>query len=111
MEHESIPDSAITASSKLDQQYEGRNARLHFKGLPGRVAAWVALKTNELQWLQVTFGNWTKVDGVAIQGRHTIEQWVKTFTMSFSFDGLLFKDYHEQGQKKVSNSIEIFYST
>lgn len=111
MEDEVIPDSAIKASSKVNQQHEGRNARLHFKGGLGRVAAWAALENNELQWLQVTFGKWTKVAGVAIQGRHTVEQWVETFTISFSFDGLLFKDYREQGHKKVSNSIKVFYST
>ena len=108
MEDEVIPDSAITASSKVDQLHEARNARLHFKGGKGRVAAWVALGKNELQWLQVTFGNWTKVAGVAIQGRHNVKQWVKKFTISFSFDGLLFKDYREQGHKKVSNSVKVF---
>ena len=107
MEDEVIPNSAITASTEVDPQHRAPNARLHFKGGDGRVGAWAAGANDKLQWLQVSFGNWTKVAGVAIQGRHTVDQWVESFTISFSFDGLLFKDYQEQAQKKVVNIFHI----
>ena len=68
MESGQIPNSAITASSQLTPAYGPENARLHFKGTPGRLGAWILLRNDHGQWLQVDFGRETQVTGIATQG-------------------------------------------
>ena len=97
MENYNIPDWSIQASS-------------HFKGLKpsnGRLRSkhtcWAAAVNNAYQWFQVDFGNWTKVSGISTQGRNldSYQQWVKTYRVSYSYDGLLFADYKEGSNAKV----------
>ena len=90
LENHDISDSSITASS------EAHNYRAS-KGRLNRYGAWVANSHNRQQWFQVDFGNWTKVTGVAIQGRLSWPQWVKKFKLSYSSDGVFFNDYKEGG--------------
>lgn len=103
MEEEVIPDSAITASSEFDFKHQAFNARLHFQGRVDRFGSWSAKINDELQWLQIFLGNWSRVAGLSVQGKHIADQWVKTFSISHSYDGVLFKDYYEEGGKKVLN--------
>ena len=66
--------------------------------------AWSSLHLDEHQWLQVDFyGRYTRVTGVATQGRNSIDQWVTKYKLSFSEDGEDFQYYKEQGQIKVKN--------
>ena len=110
MQHEVIPDSSISASTELSNVLQARNARLHFQGGPGRIGAWTPYVSNRFQWLQVNFGNWSKVAGVAIQGKHAVAEWVKSFTISYSYGGVLFVDYRENDTNKVmvTSCIDIF---
>ena len=110
MEDEVIPDSAITASTEFDVAHQARNGRLHFQGGGGRLGSWSANISDNLQWLQINFGNWTKVAGLAIQGKHLTDQWVESFSISFSYDGVLFKDYSE-GSNKTVIVLDIFLLT
>lgn len=101
MQHETIPDSSITASTEFTIHLQARNARLHYEGGSGRIGAWTPNVNNKFQWLQVNLGDWSKVVGVAIQGKHDVSEWVKSFSISYSYDGVLFVDYRENGSKKV----------
>ena len=104
MQSGDIPDSAITASSSANAvSYAPSVGRLHFLSAgSGRYGSWAAGANNAQQWFQVDFGSWTKVKAVATQGRQDSNQWVKTFSMSYSYDGVFYKIVsNEQGLKKV----------
>jgi hypothetical protein len=100
MQNGRIPDSAIMASTEYNAASKAINGRLHFLLRSGRYGAWIA-KTNDIfQYLQVNFGDWTKVTRVAIQGRQDAAQWVKSFSLSYGYDPVFFKTY-KGGTKKV----------
>ena len=98
MQNGKIPDSAITASTEYNAQGSASNGRLH-SGI--NYGAWLAQKNDVYQYLQVNFGDWTKVTRVAIQGRMDSDQWVKSFSLSYGYDHVFFKDYKEGDVKKV----------
>ena len=49
----------------------------------------------------MNFGEWTKVTKVATQGRQDGAWWVKSYFLSYSYDGVFFEDYKEDGFVKV----------
>ena len=105
MESSEIPDDRISASSEWDPNHGPSNARLNFQPAGGKTGAWSA-KTNDVnQWLQVDFGDTKKVTAILTQGRAEHDQWVKTYTVSYSQDGIEFIDYTQNGQKKVSSPV------
>ena len=105
MESRKIPDDHISASSEWDPNHGPSNARLNFQPAGGKTGAWSA-KTNDVnQWLQVDFGDTKKVTAILTQGRAEHDQWVKTYTVSYSQDGIEFIDYTQNGQKKVSSPV------
>ncbi len=98
-----IQASQIKASSEYKPTTHGpNNARLFFIAQNGRTGSWTA-KTNDLnQWLQVDFQLQTVVVGISTQGREDCcRQWVKTYTLSYSIDGVSFSPYKHDGQVKV----------
>ena len=102
MQNGKIPDSAISASTEYNVQYKAINGRLYFLYRSGRIGAWAARTNDVYQYLQVNLGDWTKVSRVAIQGRTDSNQWVKSFSLSYGYDHVFFKDYKEGDSKKVS---------
>ena len=113
MQSGDIPDSAITASSSANAvSYAPSVGRLHFLSAgSGRYGSWAAGANNAQQWFQVDFGSWTKVTAVATQGRQDSNQWVKTFSMSYSYDGVFYKIVSdEQGLKKVRGMKKVLSS-
>ena len=103
MESGDVPDSAITASSSYNGNSLPPTGRLHFLSAgSGKYGSWIAQTNNVYQWFQVDFGSWTKISAVATQGRQDADQWVKTFSLSFSYDGVFFQTVNDQdGSKKV----------
>ena len=49
----------------------------------------------------MNFGERTKVTKVATQGRQDGAWWVKSYCLSYSYDGVFFEDYKEDGFVKV----------
>ena len=93
MENRAIPDAQITASSEWNSQHGASNGRLNFQAGGGRTGAWSA-KSNDLnQWLQVDLGHVTEVTGIKTQGRSDNNQWVTSYTVSYSNDGIHFAAY------------------
>ena len=93
MENRDLPDDQITASSEYDATHGPSNGRLNFKAGGGKTGAWSA-KTNDVhQWLQVDLGAKTEVTGIQIQGRQDADQWVTSFTISYSSDGTTYTSY------------------
>ena len=100
-----IPDSAITASSSHQHalSHAPENGRLHHLFGLGTIGSWAAANSNPYQWLQADLGNWTRVTGVATQGRQDGDNWVKSYGLS-SGDGQVFEFIKtEDGAKKVNN--------
>ena len=94
MESKYIPDSQITASSEWNSNHGPSNARLNFQAGGGRTGAWSS-KTNDVnQWLQVDLGQKTRVTGIRTQGRSDFDQWITSFTVSYSDDGVNFTPYN-----------------
>lgn len=101
MQNERIPDSALRASTEYHAAYKAINGRLHFLYRSGRIGAWAAQRNDAFQFLQANLSDWTKVTRVAIQGRQDADQWVQSFSLSYGYDNVFFKEYTEDGLQKV----------
>ena len=81
MQDNSISDSDITASSRLAPACDPKNARLHYTGGPGRLGGWIPRANdhdNYRPYLQISFGRDTLVTGIATQGFHNGNYYVKS---------------------------------
>ena len=76
MEDRRIPDSAISASSFVN---EGTHPRLVRLNSP---SGWVADHHDPKPWLQVDLGKDAVIKKIATQGKRGSFQWVKTYTLS-----------------------------
>ena len=97
-----ILDSAIAASSSFGPMQVPKVGRLYYlMAGTGTDGAWSALINNPYQWIQVDLGNWTRVTGVATQGKQDKNEWVTSYSLSTSYGG--FFDYvrNKSGEKKV----------
>ncbi|XP_078344750.1 uncharacterized protein LOC144630294 [Oculina patagonica] len=107
MEDYNISDSQITASSEHDADHAASNARLNFD--PGNVniaGSWSAASSDlDQPWLQVDFQEKVTVTKVATQGRlldsNLYYQWVKSYSLNYSHDGVDFEGYEQFGKVKI----------
>ena len=106
MEDGRIPDGSISASSLYPTEpmssHEAANSRLYFKVGNDRAGAWSARYNNKEQWLQIDFCSRTHVTQVATQGRDAVYQWVRSYSLSYSMDGVTFYSY----QNDKVNTVE-----
>ncbi|XP_031562905.1 uncharacterized protein LOC116298543 [Actinia tenebrosa] len=102
-----IPDSKITASSEFNSGHRAANARLYFQSGKGRTGAWSAKSNNIHQWLQVDFGKVAKIQKVATQGRQEANQWVTSFYLSYSREGIFFEKTKVYGANSDRNSVVV----
>ena len=95
MQNGAIPNSALTASSEAGVAHSPNRGRLNY-ATPAP-AAWSSGGAHYLKnsWFQVDFGSWTKVTRIATQGRKYAYEWVTRYRVSYSYDGIFFKDYTE----------------
>ena len=102
MESGAITDGQITASSEWSSTHAPSLARLNRVKEGNKAGSWAA-KTNDVnQWLQVELGSeYTKVTRISTQGRNDYDQWVKTYKLQYSDDGLNFQYYREQGETEA----------
>lgn len=106
MENRQIRDAQITASSEYNENHAAVQGRLNFKAFGYKTGAWSAGTNNIYQWLQVDLGKYRVVTGIATQGRNIVNQWVTSYDLEYSEDGVTFVYYKEEGQSspKVSNA-------
>ncbi|XP_031569140.1 uncharacterized protein LOC116303695 [Actinia tenebrosa] len=90
-----VSDSQMSASSKWNSAHRAANGRLHFRAGGKRTGAWSAKYDNAEQWLQVDFRKIAKITKIATQGRQDHDQWVKSYTLSYSRDGVFWAQYPE----------------
>ena len=99
MENNNIPDSSITASSMSNNGYRPGQGRLYQQAVSGGYGSWLAGTSNAQQWFQVNFGSWTEVTRVCTQGRLNAAHWVTKYKLAYSYDGVFYRDYKEDGDK------------
>ncbi|KAJ7384396.1 EGF-like repeat and discoidin I-like domain-containing protein 3 [Desmophyllum pertusum] len=92
-----IKPDAVQASSQAGANHGPDNGRLHFQKTGARAGAWCAKTNDANQWIQAKFDVVAKVRRVSTQGRMDTDQWVKTYTLAYSFDGKTWKDYKLNG--------------
>ena len=107
MENGWISDSQISASSQLDPNHGPSNSRLFYIPHNGRTGAWSSKTNDANQWLQIEFSRPTTIVEVSTQGRAggTHIQYVTSYTLSYSDDGVSFQPYKRHGSVKVINII------
>ena len=106
MEKGQIPDGNITASSERFYTHHAFQGRLNFKVDAARVkrGAWTAWETDGYQWLQVDLGSqFTRVTGVATQGREDSDKWVTKYKLQYSNETNQFQYYKEKEQNMVKH--------
>ena len=108
METRLIKDAQITASSEWDSNHAATQARLNFKAGGGKRGAWSARSNDTNQWIQVALGSYTKLTGIATQGRNGANEWVTKYQLQYSDDGVNFQYYKEAGQR--SPKVKLYQS-
>ena len=85
-----VPNHAMTAFSSSCSPHFGRLLLHSASGITG---GWCAKANDFNQWLQIDFGSYAKVHRVATQGRQEASQWVESYKLSYSQDGVFFQNY------------------
>ena len=98
-----IKDSQITSSSEYSKKFAAKYGRLNFQGQDGEKATWIAKSNNDQEWLQVDLQHEVDLTGVSSQGRPDCgcDQWVESYTVSYSNNGRWFIDFKQNGDIKV----------
>jgi hypothetical protein len=91
-----IRDSDIT--SKINTRYGGYDP---WKGRLNSGTSWYP-RSRVRSFLQINFQTFARVRGVATQGRGNANQFVKTYSISTSRDGMRFAMYKENRRLKVT---------
>ena len=97
MENGEILDGQITASSEWNANHGPANGRVNFKAGGGRTGAWSSRRNDLNQWLQVDFELQATVTEIMIQGRSDANQWVKSYAVTYSNNGVFFDAYQKNG--------------
>ena len=97
MENERIPASALTASTYHSPSYSPNRGRLNSQ------TSWsVSDQPGPHSWLQIDLGRIMAIKKVATQGRRDFRDWVTSYEISSSVDGIDWVLYAENGIVKVS---------
>ena len=118
MESGKILDKEITASSEWDANHAAHQGRLNFQevvegGVLKNSGSWSALINNQSQWLQVDLLRQESViTSVATQGRNrhamkTHNQWVKSYKLQYSNNGVDFEYYKDARQNSAKVRIKM----
>ena len=107
LEDGKVPDSAFSASSQWDKYHRANRARLNSVATKRYRGGWSARKNNRRQWLQVKLRRRARITGLATQGRQDLNQWVRSYSISYSLTGRSFRSYKENGRVKVMVSLSV----
>ena len=98
-----IPDSAITATTSLNQYCGPERARLDTVKSGSYVGAWIPKSQDIGQWIQVDLGKITKITRLATQGRQDAGHWAESYSITYSVEGGPFLPYNDN---QVNNNIK-----
>ncbi|XP_044165893.1 retinoschisin-like [Acropora millepora] len=92
-----IPDSKITASSELNAETPAKNGRLNYTAGP----SWCAQTNDNNPYLQIDLQSLYVICAVSTQGNSKADEWVETYTIQTSADGVYWTDYDNDGHPKI----------
>jgi len=110
MQNRRIRNVAITSSSRWDNNHAPYLARLQNQRRGRYMGGWSAGANNAFQWLQIDLGRPSKVVRISTQGRPTVNQWVTSYYLLYSQDGVYFAFYFERNTRKVSCILRYSYT-
>ena len=96
LEDKRITDGHLTASTYYNHHLSPWHGRLNHRW------SWSVRLRRVGQWFQVNFVELMRIKGVATQGRQDANQWVRSYTVSYSTDGNNFRSYKEGRTTKVN---------
>nr|XP_058953353.1 uncharacterized protein LOC131780773 [Pocillopora verrucosa] len=98
MENGAIPDNKLTASTEQSANTPAKNGRMNY--ISG--SSWCARASDTNPYLQIDLQTLHIICAVSTQGNSQADQWVKTYTLQLSTDGITWTLYKELGgQVKV----------
>ena len=77
-----------------DYELTTLTASTNYNGLPpsqgvlGSSSSWSAASNNDQEWIQADFGRVVVVEAISTQGRENYNQWVTSYHVSTSLDGV-----------------------
>ena len=95
---DTIPDEAFTSSSAYSESSGPAAGRLHHSGDIG----WSKSLADTDPWLQIDLIAVRLVTGVATQGNKVHGNYVKTYFLAYSLDGIDWTNYFQGGSKVLS---------
>ena len=101
MEDGRVTKGMLTASSMYNHYYAPWSARLQARNYGSLRGGWIAKYRNTHQWLQIDLGILSRVKRIATQGRYDANQWVKSYTLSYSNNGARFYPVKQGRNVKV----------
>ena len=91
----------FTASSMYNHYYGPWCARLQAQNRGQTRGGWIAKYRNTKQWLRVDLGTVSIVKRIATQARYDANQWVTSYTVSYSNNGVRFFPYKQARRTRV----------
>ena len=102
MQSSAIPDNKITASSELNVSTPAENGRLNYTA----GSSWCGSTNDSNPYLQIDLQTLHIICAVSTQGNFQADDWVKTYTLQSSRDGITWTNYEDSGSIKVSFRIQ-----
>ena len=96
------------ASSLYNEYYGPWSARLQARNHGSMRGGWVAKYQRANQWIQIDLGLATRLKRIATQGRYDGNHWVKSYTISYSHNGVQFYPYKQGNKVKVIKAVKLF---
>ena len=84
MENRAIPDNELTASTEQNANTPAKNGRLNYTS----GSSWCAATSDTNPYLQIDLQILHIICAVSTQGNSQADQWVKTYTLQLSTDGI-----------------------
>ena len=100
-----ITQSMMSASSFYNRYYGPWSARLQARNHGATRGGWLARVNNNHQFLQIDLGAKSVVKRISTQGRYDANQWVTSYTLSYSQNGVRFYPYRENRRTRVSGEV------
>ena len=102
MENREIPNEAVKASSFWASRCKPWQARLNNIKTNGSSGSWSTRLNAIGQYLQIDLGKERVVSKITTQGRPLRDQWVTSYKLLFSSDGVKWNEYQNDGVVKVN---------
>ena len=95
LEDRRVPNGHLTASTYYNSALSPWHGRLN------GIYSWSVRRNRVGEWFQVNFVELMRIKGVATQGRQNANQWVRSYMVRYSVDGMTFIPYKENKRLKV----------